>query len=221
MVKETSWNYLYNFLRGGQWISSTNLVWTHCWDIVFSISWMVSVLTCDFFMYTRFWLLSLTVCRKLGGPPHLFMYFRMTPLGVSWIDRAPSLILTSLPPSIKLIVTGPLNVLGPNYVKRRGTGKLSVVKAKIIGSQLLIICISDLLPPFNRSEDRISSTNHKERKLVKWTFWGKIHQRILFTLHAVCRITLLSRAFSFPIVRHFEKKNALYSPVRRCSRFLG
>ena len=30
-------------------ISSTNSIWMHCWDIVFSISWLFSALTCHFF----------------------------------------------------------------------------------------------------------------------------------------------------------------------------
>jgi len=43
-------------------------------------------------------------------------------------------------------------------VQRKGTGKLSVVKAKITEGELLIICNSGLLPSFNRSEDRMSTS---------------------------------------------------------------
>ena len=96
-----SWNHLYNFLRGG---GGLNVLDKLGLDTLLGRCFLNIVngfcINMWFFMYARFWLLSLTVCRKLGGPPHLFMYFQMTPLGVSWIDRAPSLILTSPPPSI-------------------------------------------------------------------------------------------------------------------------
>ena len=56
-------------------ISSTNSTWMHCWDIVFWISRLFSLLTCDYSMYALVWLLmSITVYNKLAGPTFVYVF---------------------------------------------------------------------------------------------------------------------------------------------------
>lgn len=95
--------------------------------------------------------------------------------------------LTDVPASNMLTHQSPkpLNVhcQSQKCVQRRGIGKIWVVKAKIIGDELLMICNS-------------VSTNVQHMSSEKWPWWrelsdAKIHRWTLHTVHAACNCLAL------------------------------